>query len=248
MWNFRLNKIINTRLIIQNVTNKYKWILERGQKYLCLHGDRRTKQLGTCSGLWRTFSGNFPLADATYGLVFLCFGLKNQKLLEFFKMTCLANHIRDGFRKQQMTSVTPSVIQLTTVVMESTFTSSLLLFTKNIMWIIRRKKNNASCLLSWDLVTGWTRITLEWPPISWRRCSSPCTIQYVDSVTCCDSCAWRPSRTQWRRGRTHSARDKSADRACKKYILPRPMFTAFPDLLSCSYFSFTWNTELLWIL
>jgi len=123
-----------------------------------------------------------------------------------------------------------------------------LLFTKNIMWIIRRKKNNASCLLSWDLVTGWTRITLEWPPISWRRCSSPCTIQYVDSVTCCDSCAWRPSRTQWRRGRTHSARDKSADRACKKYILPRPMFTAFPDLLSCSYFSFTWNTELLWIL
>jgi len=105
-------------------------------------------------------------------------------------MTCLANHIRDGFRKQQMTSVTLPVIQLTTVVMESIFIkSSLLLFTKNIMWIIRRKQNNASCLLSWDLVTGCTRITLEWPPISWRRCPSPCTIQYVDSVTCCDSCA-----------------------------------------------------------
>lgn len=167
-------------------------------------------------------------------------------------MTCLANHIRDGFRKQQMTSVTLPVIQLTTVVMESIFIkSSLLLFTKNIMWIIRRKQNNASCLLSWDLVTGCTRITLEWPPISWRRCPSPCTIQYVDSVTCCDSCAWRPSRTQWRRGRTHSARDKRADRACKKWILPRPIFTAFPDLLMCSYYSLPlsppspWNTELL---
>lgn len=159
--------------------------------------------------------------------MFLCFGLKNQKLLEFLKITCLANHIRDGFRKQQMTLVTLPVIQLTTAMMESIFiTSSLLLFTKS-MWIITRKQNNVSCLLSWDLVTGCTRITLEWPPISWRRCSSPCTIQYVDSVTCSDSCAWRPSRTQWRRGRTHSARDKSADRACKKYILPRQYLQRF---------------------
>ena len=167
-------------------------------------------------------------------------------------MTCLANHIRDGFGKQQMTSVTLPAIQLTTVVMESIFiTSTLLLFTKNIMWIIRREQNKAGCLLSWDLVTGRIRITLEWPPISWRRCSSPCTIQYVDSVTCCDSCAWRPSRTQWRRGRTHSARDKGADRVCKKYILPRPICTAFPYLLMCSYSSlhlYPWNTELLWIL
>jgi hypothetical protein len=88
------------------------------------------------------------------------------------------------------------------------------------MSIITRKYNNVSCPLSWDLVTCCTRIRLEWPPISWRRCSSPCTIQYVDSVTCSDSCAWRPSRTQWRRGRTHSARDKGADRVCKKYVPP----------------------------
>jgi len=62
---------------------------------------------------------------------FLCFGLKNQKLLEFIKIICLANHICDGFRKQQMTLVTPPVIQLTTVMMERIFiTSPLLLFTK----------------------------------------------------------------------------------------------------------------------
>lgn len=182
--------------------------------------------------------------------MFLCFGLKNQKLLEFCKITCLANHIRDGFRKRQMTLVTLPVIHLTTVMMESIFiTSSLLLFTKNIMWIITRKRNNVSCLLSCDLVTGCTRITLEWPPISWRRCSSPCTIQYADSVTCSDSCAWRPSRTQWRRGRTHSARDKSADRACKNIFsldqyLPRFQIYVCVHTLPPS----PWNPELLWVL
>jgi len=60
-----------------------------------------------------------------------------------------------------MTLVILSVIQLTTPLMESIFiTSSLLLFTKNIMWIITRKQNNVNCVFSWDLVRGCTRINV----------------------------------------------------------------------------------------
>jgi hypothetical protein len=37
----------------------------------------------------------------------LCFGFQEPKITGIFKITCLANHIRDGFRKQQMTLVKP---------------------------------------------------------------------------------------------------------------------------------------------
>ena len=51
----------------------------------------------------------------------LCFGFQEPKITGIFKITCLANHIRDGFRKQQMTLVKLSIIELTILMIETIF-------------------------------------------------------------------------------------------------------------------------------